>query len=241
MRAGGAPAIVGWTVDLTPEKIQWILIGLIVLLASVAVHEFGHAFVAYRLGDDTPKRQGRVTLNPLAHADPIGTVLLPLLGGVYGGGGFGWGKPVQWQPARIRRGVTMATANILVSFAGPFMNLVLATVITLLHVILVSTGAITPTLSYPALNAHTIFTFVEVTNFILFFFNLLPLPPLDGGHIAQAFTPYRHRTTFDNIARYAPFAILVVMAVPKVQQVFSWPAIWCREHLYSAIGALFGL
>src|SRR5687767_15961128 len=116
--------------DLSPTDIRWILIGLFVLIVSVALHEFGHAVMAHKLGDDTPSRQGRVTLNPLAHADPIGTFLLPLIGGIYaaGGspaGGFGWGKPVQWQPHRIRRGIKMGTANVLVSFAGPAMNLVL--------------------------------------------------------------------------------------------------------------------
>src|SRR5678809_1013126 len=114
-------------------KIQWIVISVLTLVASVAFHEFGHAFMAYKLGDDTPRRQGRVTLNPLAHLDPIGTVLLPLLGGV-AGFGFGWGKPVQWQPHRVRRGITMSTAKILVSFAGPFMNVVLALIIGLVHV-----------------------------------------------------------------------------------------------------------
>jgi len=96
--------------DISSEQIRSILISLFVLLISVALHEFGHAVVADKLGDDTPRRQGRVTLNPLAHADPIGTFLLPLLsglGGAMGGfsGGFGWGKPVQWNPARIRRGL----------------------------------------------------------------------------------------------------------------------------------------
>ena len=69
--------------DLTPEQIRWILICVFVLLISVALHEFGHAIMADQLGDDTPRRQGRVTLNPLAHADPIGTLLLPLVGGIY--------------------------------------------------------------------------------------------------------------------------------------------------------------
>src|SRR3954469_14964180 len=100
--------------NLSPEQIRWILIRVTVLIASVAFHEFGHAFMATRLGDDTPRRQGRVTLNPLAHADPIGTLLLPLLGGLYGGGGFGWGKPVQWQPNRVNRKWKMTTARILV-------------------------------------------------------------------------------------------------------------------------------
>src|SRR5678815_3206916 len=128
--------------DLTPEKIRWILIYVFVLLISVALHEFGHAIMAHKLGDDTPSRQGRVTLNPLAHADPIGTLLLPLVGSIYGaatghGGGFGWGKPVQWQPHRISRRVSMSTAKILVAVAGPAMNIVLAVFIACVHALLI--------------------------------------------------------------------------------------------------------
>src|SRR3954454_15836953 len=124
--------------NLSPEQIRWILFRVMILIASVAFHEFGHAIMADRLGDDTPRRQGRVTLNPLAHADPIGTLLLPIVGAIHGaagggGGGFGWGKPVQWQPSRVRRGISMAKANILVSFAGPFMNLVLGSFVALTH------------------------------------------------------------------------------------------------------------
>ena len=109
--------------NLTAADIRYVIMALFVLLISVALHEFGHAIMAYKLGDDTPKRQGRVTLNPLAHADPIGTFLLPVLGNLHaaaggGGGGFGWGKPVQWQPHKIRRGISMTTANILVSVAA---------------------------------------------------------------------------------------------------------------------------
>src|SRR6478609_2305843 len=99
--------------QLSPDKIRWILISIFVLVGSVAFHEFGHAFMADKLGDDTPRRQGRVTLNPIAHADPIGTLLLPLMGGIYAasggmGGGFGWGRPVQWQPSRVNRKWRMA-------------------------------------------------------------------------------------------------------------------------------------
>src|ERR1700749_2417300 len=108
--------------NITPERIRQAIISVIVLVISVAVHEFGHAIMADRLGDDTPRRQGRVTLNPLAHADVGGTLLLPLIGGIFGPG-FGWGKPVQWQPHRVSRRVSMSTAKILVAVAGPGMNL----------------------------------------------------------------------------------------------------------------------
>jgi Zn-dependent protease len=224
--------------EITAADIRFILMALFVLVISVAIHEFGHAFMAYKLGDDTPKRQGRVTLNPIAHADLIGTILLPVLGNLHGvasghgGGGFGWGKPVQWQPHRIRRGISMATANILVSFAGPFMNLVLATVVAFVHSILLAKG-IGPS------SVHEVLFYIVGTNFVLFFFNLLPLPPLDGGHIAGAFMPYRYRTQWESISRYAPFVILGVMLIPSVQRVFAVPANWCTNHLYQLFMGLF--
>ena len=214
--------------------VRQILISLFVLLVSVAVHEFGHAIMAYKLGDDTPKRQGRVTLNPLAHADPIGTFLLPLVGGMYGGGGFGWGKPVQWNPSRIRRGIPMARANILVSFAGPAMNLILAVVVALVLMILKSRDVISA-------DVVKLLHFVVVTNFVLFFFNLLPVPPLDGGHIAQAFMPYRHRETFESYARYGPFVLLALIMIPQLRNVFLWPAMWCTQHLYSGLASIVGI
>jgi Zn-dependent protease len=222
--------------DLTPEKIRWILIYVFVLLISVALHEFGHAIMADKLGDDTPRRQGRVTLNPLAHADPIGTFLLPLLGSVYGavtglGGGFGWGKPVQWQPHRIGRRVSMSTAKILVALAGPAMNLLLGTLIAGVHAILVWQNVL-------AFNHEVswILRFAVLTNFVLFFFNLLPVPPLDGGHVLQSFMPYRYRDRFDNIARYSPFLLLGFLLIPQMTVVFTWPAFFVATNLYRLFG-----
>ena len=224
--------------ELTPEKIRWILIYVFVLLISVALHEFGHAIMAHKLGDDTPSRQGRVTLNPLAHADPIGTLLLPLVGAIYGaatghGGGFGWGKPVQWQPHRIGRRVSMSTAKILVAVAGPAMNVILATVIACTHALLLSQHVLT-------LDSEVsqILAFAVLTNFVLFFFNLLPVPPLDGGHVAQSFMPYRHRDKFDQFARYSPFIVLGFMLIPQMRVVFSWPATFLATHLYRALGVI---
>ena len=224
--------------DLSPEQIRRILIYVFVLLISVALHAFGHAIMADKLGDDTPRRQGRVTLNPLAHADPIGTLLLPLVGSIYGaatgmGGGFGWGKPVQWQPHRINRRFSMATAKILVAIAGPAMNLLLATVIAVVHAILLSQGVVD-------LRGQVswILFFAVSTNFVLFFFNLLPVPPLDGGHVAQSFMPYRHRDRFEHFLRYSPFIVLGFMLIPQMQQAFAWPANFLALHLYHLLGVL---
>ena len=225
--------------SITAEQLRWVFIYLITLIVSVALHEFGHAFVADKLGDDTPRRQGRVTLNPLAHADPIGTIALPLISALLGAasgrvGGFGWGRPVQWNPSRIRRGVSMSTAVILVSVAGPFMNLLLGTVIIIVHVVLGTQHVLDP-----ASPMHLILKFAATTNFTLFFFNLIPVPPLDGGHVAQSLTPYKHRSKFDEYLRYSPFVFLAVIAIPQVQQVFLIPARWCTQHVYQLFVSLF--
>lgn len=226
--------------DLTPDKIRWVVISVFVLVASVSFHEFGHAFMAHKLGDDTPRRQGRVTLNPLAHADPIGTLLLPLIGGFYmaaggGIGGFGWGRPVQWQPSRINRKWRMHTAQILVAIAGPAMNVLLAVLIACIHTILITQGVIAP-----LGETSKILLFSVGTNFILFFFNLLPAPPLDGGHVAEGLMPYKHRSRFDAYARFGPFVIMAVALIPQLAQIFTIPATFCTEHLYSVMMRIFG-
>jgi Zn-dependent protease len=222
--------------DLTPEKIRWILISIFVLVGSVAFHEFGHAYMAHRLGDDTPRRQGRVTLNPIAHADPIGTLLLPLMGGIYaasgGVGGFGWGRPVQWNPSRIDRKWRMTTAQILVAIAGPSMNVLLAVLVAGVHSILLSQQVITLTGQ-----ASLIMFYTVRTNFILFFFNLVPAPPLDGGHVAEGLMPYKHRSKFEQYARFGPFVVMAVALIPQLAQVFRIPAMFCAENIYRLMGA----
>src|SRR5262249_48287029 len=105
---------------------QLIVVTMVTLILSIAVHEFGHAFVADRLGDNLPRSQGRVTLNPLAHADPIGTLALPILMLITTGSiGFGWGRPVQVQPHHFTRRLSMRVGHLLVAAAGPFMNILL--------------------------------------------------------------------------------------------------------------------
>jgi Zn-dependent protease len=223
--------------DVSPEQIRWALLYVLILLISVALHEFGHAFMADRLGDDTPRRQGRVTLNPLAHADLIGTIVLPLMGG-FVGGGFGWGKPVQWQPHRVSRRISMSTAKILVSVAGPAMNLVLGTAIALVHTILMSQHVVEGMRD----GVGYILLVAAITNYVLFFFNLLPVPPLDGGHVAQSFLPYRYRNKYAEVGRYAPYVLLPLMLiVPQLRVVFLWPAYQVADLVYGGFRHVFGL
>jgi Zn-dependent protease len=131
--------------NLDAEAVRMILLQMITLILSIAVHEFGHAIVAYKLGDNLPKQQGRVTLNPIAHADPMGTLLFPMVFLVMTGGrsiGFGWGKPVQVRPVAFTRKLAMRTGHMLVALAGPMMNVLLGTVIIGVHGALRATGTI---------------------------------------------------------------------------------------------------
>ena len=222
--------------NLGPEQIKWILISIFVLVGSVAFHEFGHAYMADKLGDDTPRRQGRVTLNPIAHADPIGTLLLPLLGGIYsaasgGVGGFGWGKPVQWNPSRVSKKWKMSTASILVSLAGPSMNVMLAVLLSGIHAVLLATHTIPLTGE-----VSRIFFYAVGTNFILFFFNLVPAPPLDGGHVLGELMPYKRRAMYQEYARYGMFVVMAVAMIPVLAQIFVVPARFCTRGLYQLMG-----
>lgn len=227
--------------QITPEKIRWILIDVLVLVISVALHEFGHAIVADKLGDPTPRKQGRVTLNPMAHADPIGTLLVPLIGGLMaaaggGIGGFGWGKPVQWQPRNVRRGISMSTASILVSVAGPTMNFLLGTLLALANAALVA-GHVIERGGF----VEQVVYFATNTNFVLFFFNLIPAPPLDGGHVAEHVTPYRHREKFYEYAKYGPIVVAAVACIPQIARIFLYPAVFCADHVRALFGHLFGV
>jgi Zn-dependent protease len=224
--------------NINAEQLKWVLISVLVLVASVAIHEFGHAMMANLLGDDTPKRQGRVTLNPLAHADPIGTLLLPLVGGLYsasGGmsGGFGWGKPVQWQPSKIHRKWNMATAQILVAVAGPSMNVLLAVVVGSIHAVLIKEHVLAQ-----GSQLNQILYFTVSTNFVLFFFNLVPVPPLDGGHVAEGLMPYKHRAKYEEYARFGPFLVMALVLIPQIAMIFRVPADFCTTHLYGLFGLI---
>jgi Zn-dependent protease len=226
------------SMDLSPEAIRGIFIRVFVLVVSVCFHEFGHAWMANKLGDDTPRRQGRLTLNPLAHADPIGTLLLPTVGAVYAAmghsvGGFGWGRPVQWQPSRVNRKWKMSTAKILVAFAGPSMNVMLAVLLAGIQTILIHQGVIVWGGA-----ASEIMVYAVATNFLLFFFNLVPAPPLDGGHIAEGFMPYKHRSAFEQFAKYGPFIVLAIAMISPLAKIFIIPASFCTDKLYVLMGLM---
>jgi Zn-dependent protease len=168
----------------------WLLAVAGIILLALPVHEFAHAFVAVQLGDPTPRYQGRYTLNPLRHIDPIGAVLIALVG-------FGWAKPVQWNPRNVT--IEPRLASILVSVAGPLSNLLLAFLSLLISQLLGVGGVITGFLT----------TFATI-NVLLFVFNLLPIPPLDGSHVLFALLPGDTRRLQFYLMQYG---MLIVFAI----------------------------
>lgn len=162
-----------------------------ILLLALPVHEFAHAFMAVQLGDPTPLRQGRYTLNPLRHLDPIGALLILLVG-------FGWAKPVQWNPRNID--IDPKLGSILVSVAGPLSNLALAILSLFLWRWLGAGGLI----------ASMLFFFAQI-NVLLFVFNLLPIPPLDGSHVLFALLPDSARQMQRFLMQYGMLILFAVI------------------------------
>lgn len=160
------------------ERIRDALTVLITLLLSVSVHEYSHALAAYKLGDDTAARQGRLTLNPFAHADLLGTIILPLLGALTDGAAFGWGRPVPYVPSQLTRRISLRSSEAIIAFAGPFANLVLAGFCTVALFALNRTPTVNAMVPLRSLLGQLL-----ILNLTLFFFNLLPIPPLDGSRI----------------------------------------------------------
>jgi Zn-dependent protease len=175
---------------------------LLVLLLSLSVHEFAHAWSAFRLGDDTAARMGRLTLNPLVHADILGTIILPLLGIP-----FGWAKPVPVNPARFRRDVRMGTGMMITASAGPIANVLLA----LLCAVLIGAAArFVPALVARGTPGGDLLERMIGLNVVLALFNLIPVPPLDGSRIVDGLLPHRFRPAWESFARLGPFLLLAV-------------------------------
>lgn len=179
-----------------------------ILLMSVVIHEIAHGYTALYYGDQTARYQGRLTLNPLKHLDPIGSVLVPIVSYFFGGFIFGWAKPVPYNPYNLKSGRWPETA---VALAGPASNLTIAVIFSIILRLSVSHGAST---SFVYLLAV-----IVSVNLLLAVFNLMPVPPLDGSRLLFALFPqkvYRLRNFFD---RYG--FILVLIFILFVWQLVS--------------------
>jgi Zn-dependent protease len=191
-------------------------------------HEFGHAWMASKCGDDTAKDQGRSSLNPLVHIDPIGTVAMPLLMIFLspGIGRFlvGWAKPVPVNPANLRN---PRVDDILISLAGPWMNLLLAVV----FMGLARAGLLAGSESIAALLAQT-----ARLSLMLCFFNLIPIPPLDGSQVARSLIGMSYET-YNQFARYGFVAVIILIQLKAVTETLQY----VTNTSWRIIGSWFGL
>jgi Zn-dependent protease len=179
------------------------LLIIVPLVLSLTVHEYAHAWSAFRLGDDTAARMGRLTLNPIPHIDLLGTLILPLLGIP-----FGWAKPVPVDPTRFRRDVPWRTGMALTAAAGPLANVVLAVVATVVFGLL---ARLAPEVLAGVRGLQPLLVMVITLNVTLALFNLIPVPPLDGSRIVAGLLPNHLRAGWDAFSRLAPFLILGIM------------------------------
>ena len=181
-----------------------LIAGLPGIVIAMVIHEFSHARVAYALGDYTPKLEGRLTLNPAAHVDPIGLVMLFVVH-------FGWAKPVRINPMNFSN---PRRDDILVSLAGPASNLITAFVFTILLVIMVK-------LDLPMSEGLlVVFQLIIVYNINFAIFNMLPIPPLDGSHILRNLLPYELARQYEMLERYSFIFLIIILATPVLSYVF---------------------
>ena len=218
------------------QAIQELTVAFIPLIFAITLHEAAHGWVASKFGDKTALMLGRVSLNPLKHIDPLGTIVLPIIMVMLGGFIFGWAKPVPvaWQNLRHPRR-DMA----LVAFAGPFANLVMAFIwafIAKLNILFLQDSQVEI--------LKTVYIFIQLSslfgitiNCVLMVLNLLPIPPLDGSRIISSLLPPNAASTYDKIEPYGIW-ILLMLLILGVLNALLWPPVML---LLTAIKMLFGI
>ena len=204
------------------------IILFILLLCSISIHEWAHAWVADKLGDPLPRQEGRVTLDPRSHVDPLGTIIIPLIM-IFASTGFsliGWGKPVQ---VSLPHPKTRRRDDILITLAGPFSNFAIALVSVLTF------GIVNRVLP---LNENVWLLFFQLVslNVILFVFNLIPIPPLDGSHILKNIIRMKD-ITFLKFSKYGFLLLIVLINIPAFQDLMSIGV----ENLNSIFFGIFSL
>jgi Zn-dependent protease len=196
------------------------ILWFVLLIPSITFHEFMHGWAAYKLGDPTAKNAGRLTMNPLASIDPFGSILLPLVGLISGGPIFGYAKPVPYNPMYFKN---LRQGEIIVGFAGPGANLALALAGAAIAWAAIPALAVSQAL---AQGMYLVGYTLAEANLVLMFFNLIPIPPLDGSSIVPIFLPDSMLRGWYGIQRYA-FVIFIalVFLLPTIApqlDVFGW-------------------
>jgi Zn-dependent protease len=207
-------------IDIT-QLVAHLVIYMVVLLLAISAHEAGHAWMSHKFGDDTAYNLGRVTLNPVKHTDPIGTLLIPIISFIFGAVGgalgsiplIGWGKPT---PVNPRNWTNYKTANVMVSIAGVLANLLLLVIAVVITKILIWQGY--DIREFFGASINPIFILLGnmmMLNLSLFVFNLLPFPPLDGSKILSTILPESAQPVLDLLEQYG-FLILISADTRKI-------------------------
>jgi Zn-dependent protease len=213
-----------------PQRLLEGLGSYAAVIVIITFHEFGHAWMASKCGDDTARAQGRVSLNPIVHLDLVGTVVLPLLVVLLSASGsglanfiIGWGKPVPVNVYRLRR---PRVDDLLVAMAGPAMNVVLA---------LVAMGAARVGLLTNASVVVNIAQHLALLSMYLCFFNLLPIPPLDGSYVIKSLSGMSHET-FWRLAQFGFIAVILVVQIPQIRLALASSTVFSVRLMAKVLG-----
>jgi Zn-dependent protease len=228
------------------DTLSTIATWLVPLAFAIVFHEVAHGYVAYLYGDNTAKSEGRLTLDPIKHVDPIGTVALPIMLALAKAPIFGWAKPVPVNPNNLR---DPRWHMVLVAAAGPASNVFLA-VITMIFIaasgiMVTDDGAVTD--SVTKFFQDNLENFFKI-NLFLAVFNMIPLPPFDGSKVLAGFLPRDMAETFQSWDRYAlPIMLVLFLVIPTfmpnlrlVEMIIGPPYLWLSETIMSVVYAIFG-
>ena len=210
-------------------QLQTLLLIAPPILLALTFHEYAHAYVANRLGDDTAKKEGRLSLNPLRHLDPLGTIMIFLVH-------FGWAKPVPVNPNRLKN---PKKDMLWISAAGPLSNMALALASGILFRLLVATGETPDRTSITGLLIYVVFMSLQI-NLALAIFNVLPIAPLDGSKILSGLLPARFGKMFYLMERYGPFILLGLIIFGSATGVsilggIIWPFVKFFSNIFAGI------
>ncbi|RKU26339.1 site-2 protease family protein [Candidatus Poribacteria bacterium] len=203
---------------ISPEQIYRAILIVTQFIILLTFHEWGHAKSANMLGDSTARDQGRMSLNPAVHIDPIGTLFLPLIGSLFGGGFFGWAKPVPVNPYNLKN---PRFDIMLIAAAGPLMNILLTIAIFIIIRVLELTINFTP---YSSTTHLAIYQFMKTSALISVFlaaFNMLPLFPLDGFSVVNGLLPERASRQFSKLAPYGMPILMLLLFVPSILRIYN--------------------
>ena len=207
------------------RRTLYIFSGVVV---AMTFHEFAHAYAATKLGDDTPKLQGRLNLNPLSHTDPVGLICLLLVG-------FGWGKPVQINPRNFDGKYSLTKAEAIVSIAGPLMNFFLAFVFIIISVVIDLWFNIPAKVMWII---NEIITSIILMNIGLGVFNLIPVYPLDGSKVLFHFLPFKGR---EWLMRNQMILTVILFALVLFTNIISYISIYILQGMVYVVSLIFGL